>query len=200
MPEDHPDLLEMSAAGFIRFIGSDGSIESVLTGNTEWYTPELYVNLARKVMGGIDLDPASNAYAQKVVKAEQFYTEDDDGLNQAWWGRVWLNPPYATPAVQQFTEKLCDEFEDGTVKQAILLTNNSTDTHWWQAAAKVATGCCLMEGRIRFYNPSGVSGSPTHGQTFLYFGEAVERFRERFIEFGVVAPLGAQLLQEASVA
>jgi len=84
----------MSMAAFIRFVGSDGTIESVLTGNVDWYTPELYVDLARRVMGTIDLDPASSDKAQEVAQAEKFYTEADDGLQQAWWGNVFLNPPY----------------------------------------------------------------------------------------------------------
>ncbi len=95
-----------SAAAFIRFVGSDGTIENVLTGNLEWYTPAPYINLAGKVMGGIDLDPASNGYAQETVQAEKFYTEDDDGLRQPWWGRVFLNPPFKMPLVSQFAAKL----------------------------------------------------------------------------------------------
>jgi len=92
LPAEHPGPKEISAAGFIRFVGSDGSREGVLTGNPEWYTPAEYIELAREVMGKIDLDPASNPFAQETVKAEQFYTEDDDGLSQPWWGQVWLNP------------------------------------------------------------------------------------------------------------
>ena len=34
------------------------------TGEVEWYTPAAYVESARKVMCGIDLDPASNQTAQ----------------------------------------------------------------------------------------------------------------------------------------
>ena len=50
-----------------------------------------------KVMGGIDLDPASDREAQKVVKAETFYSENMDGIRLRWEGRVWLNPPWSLP-------------------------------------------------------------------------------------------------------
>ena len=47
------------------------------------------------MLGGIDLDPASNAEANRVVRAEVFFSSADDGLGKSWEGRVWLNPPYS---------------------------------------------------------------------------------------------------------
>ena len=72
------------------------------TGEDEWHTPERYVELARKVLGAFDLDPASSKKAQKVIKAEKFFTKKDNGLEHDWYGRVWLNPPYAQPLIAQF--------------------------------------------------------------------------------------------------
>jgi len=67
------------------------------TGQTEWYTPAQYVELARSVLGEIDLDPASSPEAQKVVRAKKFFDKNIDGLKQNWDGRVFLNPPYEQP-------------------------------------------------------------------------------------------------------
>ncbi|MFB6214860.1 MAG: hypothetical protein ABEI54_03225, partial [Candidatus Bipolaricaulia bacterium] len=47
----------------------------------EHFTPPKIVEAARETMGGIDLDPASCAIAnEKLVQAEKFFTEDDNGL------------------------------------------------------------------------------------------------------------------------
>ena len=81
------------------------------TGNNQWFTPDEYIELARDVLGTIDLDPATHALAQERVKAAKFFTEDDDGLTQEWRGRVWLNPPYSQPDIGLFVDKLIDEIE-----------------------------------------------------------------------------------------
>ena len=72
------------------------------TGEFERYTPAQYIEAARRVLGEIDLDPASCEVAQRTVKAVEYFTAKDDGLEQEWHGRVWLNPPYAQPVIAQF--------------------------------------------------------------------------------------------------
>jgi hypothetical protein len=63
------------------------------TGNDEWYTPAEYIERVRRVLGRIDLDPASNPQPQQIVRATQHFCKDDDALTQVWRGRIWLNPP-----------------------------------------------------------------------------------------------------------
>ena len=83
------------------------------TGENEWFTPPEFLELARTVLGVIDLDPASSDKAQEVVQAEQYFAKADDGLAKQWHGRVWLNPPYAQPFIAQFVAKLVAEIEAG---------------------------------------------------------------------------------------
>lgn len=157
------------------------------TGNNEWHTPKKYVDLARKVLGKIELDPASSAKAQRTVKAKKFFSRDDDGLVQDWQGRVWLNPPYSPKEIASFVGKLCAEFKAGNVTAAVLLTHNYTDSGWFQTAAAVASSLCFTKTRIRFEDPDGVPCSPTQGQAFFYFGKDKELFAKHFAQVGFLA-------------
>jgi ParB family chromosome partitioning protein len=64
------------------------------TGQPEWYTPDDFLDAARDVMGGIDLDPASSEIAQQRVQAETFYTAANSGLDKPGQGRLWLVARY----------------------------------------------------------------------------------------------------------
>jgi phage N-6-adenine-methyltransferase len=153
------------------------------SGENEWYTPVEYIDAARDVMGGIDLDPATSEIANKRVQASAWYSKADDGLQQNWSGRVWLNPPYAQPLIRQFAEKIVESIS-GDVTAAIVLVNNATETGWFYMMADKASAVCFPERRIRFLDPEGNPGAPLQGQAFLYFGDSSTEFCERFSEFG----------------
>lgn len=153
------------------------------SGNNEWYTPARFVDLARNVMGGIDLDPASSEVANQTVKAEQFFTIEDDGLQQAWAGRVWLNPPYGKDQIAAFAEKFAAcEFAEG-----IALVNNATETTWFQALTSEASAVCFPLGRIKFNDHTGTPrNTPLQGQAVVYSGANTDRFAEQFSAVGQV--------------
>jgi phage N-6-adenine-methyltransferase len=156
------------------------------TGENEWYTPAMYLDAARDVMGGIDLDPASSVTAQERVKADKFFTAADNGLVQEWHGRVWLNPPYSQPLIEDFIRKLLEEVDAGRVSSAITLTHNYTDTTWFHLLAGRAAAISFTKGRIKFTDSAGGTCAPTQGQAFCYFGDDVERFADAFGSFGFV--------------
>jgi phage N-6-adenine-methyltransferase len=159
------------------------------TGENEWYTPGPYIEMAREVLGKIDLDPATNQHAQKWIKATRYFTKDNDGLEHPWTGRVWLNPPYMQPDIQQFVEKLVGEFQSKRTEAAILLTHNYTDTAWFHLAAGSCNAICFTRGRIRFIDTDGAQASPTQGQAYFYFVSDIGGFAKRFGEIGFIVTL-----------
>jgi len=150
----------------------------------EWFTPAEYVEAARLVLGGIDLDPASHEAAQSVIQAGEYYTKELNGLARPWFGRVWLNPPYSMPLVKEFV-LMIDEYESGRVEAAVILTNNSSDTTWFHALLAMYPAC-FTRGRVQFWRPGQSSFAARQGQVFFYLGDNPRLFAETFGQFGLV--------------
>jgi phage N-6-adenine-methyltransferase len=151
----------------------------------EWYTPADYLESVRAVLGAIDLDPATSEEAQAVVQARTYYTKQDDGLAQPWAGRVFMNPPYSTPLIQQFTDRIVQEYAAGNVTEAIILTNNSSETRWFQSLLRLCP-VCFPASRLRFWRAGADVFGARQGQALFYLGPNGGRFCEVFARHGVV--------------
>jgi len=155
------------------------------SGNNEWYTPSYIIESARRVMGSIDLDPASSEVANTIVRATTFYTEETNGLDKNWSGRAWMNPPYSSKLVSQFTEKMALEFSLGNISEAIVLVNNATETEWFKVLARVASAVVFPSSRVRFLDMSlKPTGAPLQGQAIIYLGENPDKFLKEFRQYG----------------
>lgn len=156
------------------------------TGNNEWDTPVFLLDAARAVMGGFDCDPASSDRANARVQAARYYTEQTNGLDKPWGERVWMNPPYAQPLINQFVEALAERVSIGQVRQAVVLVNNATETAWGQELLYLASALCFVRGRVKFLDTNGdPGGAPLQGQMAAYIGPNTEAFLAAFDGIGV---------------
>jgi phage N-6-adenine-methyltransferase len=177
--------VEITAASVLRNVHVSNN-----TGYNEWYTPEKYISAARHVLMEIDLDPSSSLVAQKIIKAKRFYTVDTDGLSKEWSGNTWMNPPYGRDTCKRFIDKLVAHYRQGDIPQAIVLSNNATETDWFHKLCEPATMICFCRGRISFLNADGKTAkSPLQGQAFVYLGSRKKRFYDAFRKFGLVTDI-----------
>lgn len=155
---------------------------------TEWYTPQIYTDAAREVMGSIDLDPASCPLANEWIQANHIYTKEEDGLKYPWIGNVWLNPPFGHVG-RQMVHHLCDQYDKGYVGQAVLLTKCVPGYKWWDTLFHERRfPVCFVKDRIAFLEivdgklvGDGVSKA---GTNLWYLGRHKMRFGDVFSEFG----------------
>lgn len=120
-----------------------------------WLTP---LSLIKK-LGPFDLDPCG--YPGHPT-ADRLITLPNDGLNQDWSGRVWLNPPYGRH-IGKWLKKL------ETHGNGIALVFSRTDTEWFQQLRPDLV--FLLKGRIAFIRPDEtISTNAGHGSMLLAFG------------------------------
>ena len=155
------------------------------SGDTEWYTPPEIIAAATKVLGRIDLDPASSKIANERVKAVRIFTIDDDGLSQEWRGQVWLNHPFSKINNPLWIKKLEAEYEVKRVTEACCITYAATSEKWFQPLAKRPQ--CYLCPRTNYYLPNGKKKpGVTKGSVVTYYGTDYKKFADAFRHLGTV--------------
>jgi len=171
------------------YVGSQSpQVRGVIDGdNDDWYTPAEWIEAARFVLYGIDLDPFSSDLANQRVKANKYFTQEDDAFTQEWNAKsVWMNPPYTRGLVDKAVSKFVDEYHLGRFAHGMVLVNNMTDTRWYRRLLIASSFHCNIMGRIGFENAAGqrISGN-TRGQTLFLFSKHSKmkaRFCQRMTE------------------
>jgi hypothetical protein len=180
------------------------------SGNTEFFSPTFVVELAREVMGRIDLDPASCDKANETIKATHYYSLLDDGLTQHWRGKVWMNHPFHKgerackkkcqkktclkrghhitvdiPGNIKWVEKLTNSYINGDVTDALCITFASMSEKWMQPLLNFPQ--CFPHSRIDYISPDGsLSNRVTKGSVITYLGPNVDQFVTVFSKIGTV--------------
>ena len=103
-----------------------------------------------------DLDVAAPTGGAANVPAGKYYTKEEDGLVQDWYGVVWMNPPYsnAKPWVEKFIKH-----SNG---MALLPSSKS---YWFKDLWNLETGISFVLDPV-FDTPSG-KGNKIYTPVFL---------------------------------
>ncbi len=91
-------------------------------------------------LGKFDLDPCG---FQGHNTAKELFVLPKDGLEDEWFGRVWLNPPYSDP--KPFLEKMVQH------GNGIALVLASVETFWFHKYIwESATAVFFQKGRPKY--------------------------------------------------
>lgn len=156
------------------------------SGDVEYYTCPKILEAARRVMGGIELDPASTYAANDNVKAERIFTMADDGLKQDWIAKsIWLNWPFGRVQNPLWSAKMASEWNKLHFGQGCILTYACTSERWFQPLLLHLQ--CFISPRLNYYLPDGtIKKGVTKGSVVTYLGPNETAFRQHFKAFGVV--------------
>jgi len=126
-----------------------------LNNRDEHYTPFW---LFEKLNLKFDLDVASPIGGVNWIPAIKHYTELDNGLNQPWFGRVWMNPPYSAPGAW------VDKFLEHGNGVALLVVSRSK---WFGRLWEECDALCPTPYNMKFERPDGHTKQISF-QTFLF--------------------------------
>jgi hypothetical protein len=173
-----------------------------------WYTPQPIIDASTKVLGHIDLDPASDAFGNSRVGADRYYTEQDNGLIKPWAlyedTKVFTNPPGGKIGNKSiaglFWDKLMNELtgSEGFVSHAIFVGFNLSILRVSQNSplSILDFQLCVPSQRIRFDHPNEAKASPSHDNVIVNVispkvdivlkNSLQSKFYEEFKVFGAV--------------
>ena len=133
-------------------------VRAALEKSDEHYTPKWLFDHMGIVF---DLDVAAPIGGSNVP-AHKYYTQEDDGLTQPWFGNVWMNPPFSKPS------PWVDKFIDNNQGIALLVVSRS---NWFKQIWRKADAIIPTPPEFKFERPDG-SNKAISFQTFLFgFGE-----------------------------
>jgi len=127
------------------------------TSSDAWYTPKWLVDNIREILGSIDTDPMSCDVAQTIVKAQNYYTKENSGLDKEWYGNVFMNPPYSRELYPVAIDYFLDQYHYENIANGIVLTRNNTETKSTQKLLHQCDNALFFNKRIVFWNPDKAS-------------------------------------------
>lgn len=178
-----------------------------------WGTPTWIADAARRVLGGIDLDPASSTDANKIVQARRYFTKGDNGLARIWrlddapipLGTggprisIFLNPPGGKTndgksKVKMWWQKLLAQVDGPYFGHGLFLSFSIEATQVTQIGCEhslLEFPTCFFARRVDYIDPithKSVKGN-THSSCITYlpgWKNETALFCEVFSDYGIV--------------
>jgi hypothetical protein len=143
----------------------------------QWFTPAPIITLVKKVLGNIDLDPASSELANVLVGAKNIIDVETNGLSVEWPEdcNIYINPPGGKTNGKSntflFWKKLMEYRNAGKLNHAIFMAFSAEAMQTTQGK-KIQTmldfSICIPAKRIAFVSPNGIKNSPSHSNCIIY--------------------------------
>ena len=129
------------------------------------------------------MDPCASSDPDDWFAEVNYAAPSQDGIEEAWGGRVFVNPPFADLGAWA---EACRRANATRGCEVILLLPARTDTAYWHDHVTTAQAVCLWRGRMRFVGAPAAAPFPT---ALVYWGAWPWLFQEVFSPRGrVVVP------------
>ena len=109
-----------------------------------------------------DLDVCAPCGGVEWIPAEHTWCIQNDALQQNWYGRVWMNPPYSKPT------PWVDKFIANANGIALLPVTRGM---WFDRIWEAADGVVLDKYNSKFVRPNGSSRQVTFRTAFFAIGQ-----------------------------
>lgn len=130
----------------------------------QWETPQdLFDELDAEF--GFNLDACA---LPENAKCDVYYTPEQNGLFQRWYGTVWCNPPYGRE-IGNWVSKAVEAAKGGGATVVMLLPAR-TDTKWFHEYIYGKAEIRFIKGRLKF---GGCKNAAPFPSMVVVFKEAI---------------------------
>jgi phage N-6-adenine-methyltransferase len=117
--------------------------QGMMSSNTDmWATPPDFFNKLNEEFS-FELDVCA---IEDNAKCDKYFSPEEDGLQQAWEGICWMNPPYGR-VIGDWVKKAYESSTKGAT--VVCLLPARTDTKWWHEYCMKGE-IRLVKGRLKF--------------------------------------------------
>lgn len=120
----------------------------------DWDTPDsVFLPLDAEFHFTLDL-----AASEKNARCDRYFSKEIDGLQQAWHGTCWLNPPFGDKSSKMvdWIKKAWHDTQHDPDLTVVMLIPARTNTKWFH-------DYCMKAAEVRFIKGRPKFGDASHG-------------------------------------